>query len=59
MPILLIVLFFILVPLVEDWWGQNEEEKNVNALVKASQGKKEKRRKYTWQSLGTGNSAGK
>lgn len=38
---------------------QDENRRDVNALAKASLKRKERRRKYTWQNPGTGNSAGK
>lgn len=40
---------------------QDENRRDVNALAKASLNlkRKERRRKYTWQNPGTGNSAGK
>ena len=54
--IFLIVLFGILVMWLEARCEEDHEEtKNINRLVKESG--KEKRRKYTWQTSGTGKSA--
>lgn len=52
----------MLLLLAADAYFGNEQDENrmdVNALAKASMKRKERRRKYTWQNPGTGNSAGK
>lgn len=52
----LIVLFGIVAMWLETWCEEDHEEtKNINRLVKES--RKEKRRRYTWQTSGTGKSA--
>lgn len=54
--IVIILLFFMVAPFIDNWYEESEQEKNVDALAKA---KPKKRRKYTWPSPGTGKHAGK
>lgn len=58
MALLVFVVFLILAPLAERWSERrDEEQRNITRLAKASL--KDKRRKYTWQSPGTGKNAGR
>lgn len=55
------VVIFLLMLAADAHFGdeQDENRRDVNALARASLKRKERRRKYTWQNPGTGNSAGK
>ena len=54
-------VIFLLMLAADAHFGNEQDENrlDVNALAKASLKRKGKRRKYTWQNPGTGNSAGK
>lgn len=54
---LLVVFAFLVMWLEARCEEDHEETKNINRLVKES--RKEKRRKYTWLTSGTGKSAGR
>ena len=46
--LILVVAFFIIAMLIDSWYEDRDEERNVNGLAKASM-KQKKRRKRQWQ----------